>query len=294
MGGAVHDEVIAERRHLLSLAFRMLGTVAEAEDAVQETYIRWYRLAQQERDRIDSPRGWLTRAASRVCLDMLCSARARHEQYVGPWLPEPVPAAAFGANAGADPLDRVTLDDTISSALLMVLESLTPAERVVFVLHDVFAASFPEIAETVGRSPAACRQLATAARRKVRDTPTRQVTRQEHDSVVQAFAAATRSGELGRLIAVLDPSAVLRSDGGGIVTAARNPVLGADHVARFILGVLQKRPEVEVLEQETNDGLGFAMWVEGRIIGVITLEVADGLVSDVKMMLNPIKLSLWN
>ncbi|AYG05196.1 RNA polymerase sigma factor SigJ [Gryllotalpicola protaetiae] len=271
----------------------MLGTVAEAEDAVQETYARWYRLPPEERDAIESPRGWLTRVASRVCLDVLASARVRREQYVGPWLPEPVPTSAFVA-APPDPLDRVTLDDSVSSALLMVLESLTPAERVVFVLHDVFTVPFPEIAESVGRSAAACRQLATAARRKVRGAAARKVSREEHDAVVRAFAAATRSGELDRLIAVLDPNVALRSDGGGVVSAARNPLFGPDHVARFIVGILQKRPEVEVLEQETNDGLGFAMWNDGRIIGVVTLEVEGGLVADIKLVMNPAKLSLWN
>lgn len=286
------EEAVGERRHLMSLAFRMLGTIAEAEDAVQETYARWFRLAPEERAAIESPRGWLTRVAGRVCLDLLGSARARHERYVGPWLPEPVPTTAF--DAVADPLDRVTLDDTVSSALLMVLESMTPAERVVFVLHDVFAVPFPEIADAVGRSAAACRQLATAARRRVRDSPTRRVSRAEHDAAVAAFAAATRSGDLARLIAVLDPEVMLRSDGGGVVSAARRALLGADNVARFIFGVVQKRPEVAVLEQETNDGLGFAMWEEGRIIGVVTLETRAGLVSDIKMVMNPAKLSLWN
>lgn len=292
-GPGVDAEAIGERRHLVSLAFRMLGTIAEAEDAVQETYARWYRLSAQERDAIASPRGWLTRVASRVCLDVLSSARARHEEYVGPWLPEPVPTNAF-AEPAADPLDRVTLDDSVSSALLLMLESLTPAERVVFVLHDVFAVPFGEIAESVGRSVAACRQLASAARRKVRGSPGRRVSRAEHDAVVRAFFEAARSGEVGRLVAVLDPDVVLRSDGGGVVSSARNPVFGADHVARFVLGVLRKRPEVDVLEQETSDALGFAMWLDGRIVGVVTLEVRDGLVVDVKLVMNPAKLSLWN
>ncbi|GAB3601620.1 RNA polymerase sigma factor SigJ [Microbacterium tumbae] len=291
---AVDDEVVNERRHLLSLAFRMLGTIAEAEDAVQETYARWYRLAPADRDAVRSVRGWLTTVASRVCLDVLTSARVRRERYVGPWLPEPLPVAAFADAGGADPLDRVALDDTVSSALLMVLESLTPAERVVFVLHDVFAVPFPEIAEAVGRAPTACRQLASTARRKVRGSPSREVSRQEHDRVVQAFAAAARSGDLARLVRVLDPDVVLRSDGGGVVSAARKPVLGSDHVSRFVLGVLRKHPEVEVLEQDTSDGLGFAMWLEGRIVGVVTLEVAAGRVVDVKMVLNPAKLLLWN
>jgi RNA polymerase sigma factor (sigma-70 family) len=164
---AVDTALIGERRHLLSLAFRMLGTVVEAEDAVQETYVRWYRMDQAERDQVQVPRAWLTRVASRICLDMLGSARGRRERYVGPWLPEPVPTSAF-TETGPDPLDQVTLDDSVNTAFLVVLEAMTPAERVAFVLHDVFAVPFPEIAQIVGRTPAACRQLAASARARVR------------------------------------------------------------------------------------------------------------------------------
>ncbi|WP_310961797.1 RNA polymerase sigma factor SigJ [Nocardioides terrisoli] len=293
---ALHAEVLGERRHLISLAFRMLGTVAEAEDAVQETYIRWYRLSEEERDAIEVPRAWLTRVASRVCLNVLDSARHRRERYVGPWLPEPVPAYAFPAapDAGEDPLERVTLDESISTALLVVLEAMTAAERVSFVLHDVFAMPFAEIAEIVGRTPAACRQLATSARRRVQQSRSRRVSRAEHDEVVRAFAAAARTGDIASLITVLDPDVVLRSDGGGIVTAARNPVVGADKVARFLFGALQKNPTAVVLDQETPDGLGFALWDDGRIIGVVTLDVVAGLVTDVRLMMNPDKLTLWN
>jgi RNA polymerase sigma-70 factor (ECF subfamily) len=296
---AVDAEVLGERRHVMSLAFRMLGTVAEAEDAVQETYTRWYRMPQADRDEITVPRAWLTRVASRVCLDVLDSARMRRERYIGPWLPEPVPSSAFAGTIGAagpeDPLDRVTLDDSISTALLLVLESMTPAERVAFVLHDVFAMPFGEIAEVVGRSAAACRQLAASARRRVAETRKNRVTRGEHDEVVRAFSAAARTGDLAALIAVLDPDVVLRSDGGGTVTAARNPVFGADRVARFLLGTLAKGgPAVEVLEQQTGDGLGFVIWEEGRISGVVSLAVEAGAVSDVWIVLNPAKLSLWN
>lgn len=290
---AVGADLIGERRHLLSLAFRMLGTVAEAEDAVQETYLRWYRLDQAERGAIVVPRAWLTRAASRICLDMLGSARARRERYVGPWLPEPVPTSAF-TEAAVDPLDQVTLDDSVSTALLVVLEAMTPAERVTFVLHDVFALPFPEIAQIVGRTPAACRQLAVSARTRVQRSPARTVPRGEHDRVVRAFAAASQSGDLRTLISVLDPDVVLDSDGGGRVSAARNPVHGADRVARFILGLLGKPSGAEVLEQETSDGLGFALWDEGRITGVVTLEVQGGRVTNVRMVLNPEKLILWN
>jgi RNA polymerase sigma factor (sigma-70 family) len=290
---AVDAGLVGERRHLLSLAFRMLGTVAEAEDAVQETYIRWYRMDQAERDQIMNPRGWLTRVASRVCLDMLRTARARRERYVGPWLPEPVPTSAFTETV-VDPADQVTLDDSVSTALLVVLEAMTPAERVAFVLHDVFAVPFAEIGQIVGRTPAACRKLATSARARVQKTPARSVPREEHDRVVQAFAAASRSGDLRALTAVLDSGVVLHSDGGGRVTAARNPVYGADRVARFILGVTSKESTFEILEQQTNDGLGFAVWNEGRITGVATLEVLGGRITHVRIVLNPDKLSLWN
>lgn len=270
----------------------MLGTIAEAEDAVQETYARWYRMRPPDRDRIEVPRAWLVRVVSRICLNMLGSARARRERYVGPWLPEPIPA--FVLSEFEDPSDRVTLDESVSTALLIVLESMTPAERVAFVLHDVFHVPFAEIAEIAGRTPAACRQLASSARSRVEKAPARHVPREEHDRVVRAFAAANRSGDMDALIAALDPDVVLHSDGGGRVTAARNPVYGADQVARFLLGVLTKRPGVEVFDENTPDGLGFVIQDEGRIIGVVTLEVLNDLVTDVRMVLNPDKLSLWN
>lgn len=192
------------------------------------------------------------------------------------------------------PLEHITLDESVSTGLLVVLESMTPAERVAFVLHDVFATPFDEIAEVVGRTPAACRQLATSGRRRVQQSRARRPSRTEHDEIVRAFAAAARTGDLPGLITVLDLDVVLRSDGGGMVTAARNPVLGADKVARLLFGALTTNPRTTVLEQETPDGLGFALWDEGRIIGVVTLEVAAGRVTDVRMMMNPEKLTLWN
>ncbi|MGN6325546.1 RNA polymerase sigma factor SigJ [Pseudolysinimonas sp.] len=289
--------VIGERRQLVSLCFRMLGTVAEAEDAVQETYARWYRLDPAERAAIANPAAWLTRVASRVCLDALGSARARRERYVGPWLPEPVPNGALpgplAGHGGADPLDRVTLDDSVSTALLLVLETMTPAERVAFVLHDVFAVPFDEIAETVGRTPAACRQLAASARRRIAASRTRRATREEHDRTVAAFAAAAQRGDLAGLVAVLDPDAVLRSDGGGIRSAARRPVVGADRVARFLLGVAAKNEGFETTVAETPDGLGFVVWDGGRVDSVLTVEVVEGRIVELRMMRNPEKLTLW-
>jgi RNA polymerase sigma factor (sigma-70 family) len=292
---AAQADVLAERRHLVSLAFRMLGTIAEAEDAVQETYVRWYRLSAAEREAIEVPRAWLTRAASRICLNVLSSARNRRENYVGPWLPEPLPVYAFAAPGAvaADPLERVTLDESVSTALLVVLESMTPAERVSFILHDVFATPFDEIAEIVGRTPAACRQLATSARRRVQQSRSRRASRAEHDDVVRAFATAVRTGDLAGLITVLDPHVELRSDGGGVVTAARNPVVGNDRVARFLLGGRAKYRGSTIEEQATPDGLGFAIWDEGKLVGIATLEIENGLVTHVRVMVNPAKLTQW-
>ena len=160
--------IMSERRQLINVAYRLLGSLAEAEDAVQETYARWYALTPDQRDAIASPGAWLTTVTSRICLDQLGSARARRERYVGQWIPEPVPEPAewISSRPGADPADRITLDESVSMAFLVVLESMTPAERVAFILYDVFGYPFTEIARIVGRTPAACRQLASSGRRR--------------------------------------------------------------------------------------------------------------------------------
>jgi hypothetical protein len=181
----------------------------------------------------------------------------------------------------------------VSTALLVVLESMTPAERVAFILHDVFATPFEEIGEIVGRTPAACRQLAASARRRVQQSRSRRASRAEHDHTVRAFAAAIQTGDLAGLVMVLDPQVELRSDGGGVVTAARNPIHGNDKVARFLLGGRSKYPRSTVVEQMTPDGLGFAIWDEGTFVGIVTLEIRNGLVSDVRIVVNPAKLTLW-
>jgi RNA polymerase sigma-70 factor (ECF subfamily) len=288
------DDVENERRSLLGLCYRMLGTVADAEDAVQETYVRWLRLSDDERAGIRNPGAWLTRVAGRVCLDMLGSARARRERYVGEWLPEPVPEdSPIAASAPVDPIDRVTLDDSVSMALLVLLESLTPAERVAFVLHDVFGVPFGEIAETVGRSPDAVRQLASQARRRVREHRAGTASRAQHDAVARAFAAATTTGDLESLVSVLDPEVVLRSDGGGRVSAARRPVRGADRVARFLLGLPRLEPDAVLGPIDTPDGLGFLATLHDRPSAVFSLSVRDGRVTDVYVMRNPDKLTQW-
>ncbi|CAH0122964.1 MULTISPECIES: RNA polymerase sigma factor SigJ [unclassified Microbacterium] len=288
------DDLEAERRTLLALGYRMLGTVADAEDAVQETYLRWYRMPAEERARIDNPAAWLTRVAGRVCLDLLGSARARRERYVGEWLPEPVPGeSAIAASVPVDPLDRVTLDESVSVALLVVLESLTPAERVAFVLHDVFAVPFAEIAETVGRSPDATRQLASQARRRIRERRAGIASREQHDAVARAFAEATATGDLAALIGILDPDVVLRSDGGGKISAARRPVFGADRVARFLLGVPHLEPTATIEPTLTPEGLAFLVRVDGRADSVISVDVAGDRITEIYLVRNPDKLTLW-
>ncbi|MEV4737015.1 MULTISPECIES: RNA polymerase sigma factor SigJ [unclassified Microbacterium] len=295
------SDVFRERRRLLALGYRMTGTMADAEDIVQETYLRWYRLDDAEREAIANPAGWLTTVAGRVALDLLGSARRRREQYVGEWLPEPLPAGVFhGAlprrtapDSDADPLDRVTLDEDVSTALLVVLEAMTPAERVAFVLHDVFDVPFDEIADAVGRSSAAVRQLASSARRHVRENRATAVPRAEHDRVVRAFQEATRTGEVASLVRFLAPDVELRSDGGGVVSAARNVVSGADNVARFLLGVASKHPELTMSEQARGDGVGLVFRDGARVQSVMDFRVEDGRITRLWIMLNPAKLTQW-
>ncbi|TXS61196.1 RNA polymerase sigma factor SigJ [Streptomyces sp. me109] len=296
------DSVLAERHRLLSLAFRMMGTLADAEDVVQETYVRWYRLEPEERDKIAVPAAWLIRVASRISLDLLGSARARRETYVGQWLPEPVPADLFAdtakvalstSNLAADPLDRVTLDDAVSMALLTVLEAMTPAERVTFVLHDVFGVPFDEIAGVVDRSAAATRQLATSARRHVRRGRSAWVSPHQHDEVVRAFRDATAGGDLENLLRVLAPDVELRVDGGGFVNAATQVIHGSDHVARWFMGVMRKQPALLFERRDTADGLGYIIRNEERRYGMVTFDVTGECVTNVWLMLNPMKLTNW-
>lgn len=288
-------DIDGERGQLTAMAYRMLGTVADAEDAVQETFVRWYRMSDGERSAVRSPGAWLGRTVGRICLDVLGSARARREQYVGEWLPEPVPErSALAARPVLDPSEQVEREDAVSMALLVVLESLTPAERVVFVLREVFGLSFAEVAETVGRSETAARQLASSARRHVRARRAAAASRAQHDALVQAFAQACIDGDYAAVVNVLDPAVVLRSDGGGVVSAARRPVEGADRVARFLLGLPRLQPTAVLEPTLTPDGVGFVARVDGRVHSVWTIGVSDGRVTDVWIVANPHKLTLWS
>ncbi|MEU3465416.1 RNA polymerase sigma factor SigJ [Streptomyces sp. NPDC006733] len=290
-------DLIAERRRLLNVGYRMLGSVQDAEDVVQETYARWYALPEEGQRAIEVPLAWMTRVASRICLDQLASARVRRERYIGEWLPEPVRHGARWTSAGGagadDPADRITLDESVSMGMLVVLESITPAERVAFVLHDVFGLPFTEIAETVGRTPAACRQLASSARRRLADRQPGNSTVQEHRRLLSAFRQACETGDLDALVTLLDPDVESHSDGGGKVRAALRPVVGRDKVARLFLGLMRKEPEMEFVEDEVNGTPGAAVRIGGTTIAVLALEVHDGLITQLWLVVNPDKLHAW-
>ncbi|MGJ6963761.1 RNA polymerase sigma factor SigJ [Streptosporangium sp. G11] len=288
--------LMAERRRLLNLGYRMLGSMQDAEDVVQETYARWYALPEEGQREIEAPLAWLTRVASRICLDHLASARVRRERYIGEWLPEPVRGATWtsvGEEGGVDPADRITLDESVSMGMLVVLDSITPAERVAFVLHDIFGMPFTEIAETVGRTSAACRQLAASARRRLARQRPGSSTAREHRQVVSAFREACETGDLVALVALLDPDVESRSDGGGKVRAALRPVAGRDKVARLFLGLMRKEPEVELIEEDVNGTPGLTVRIAGATIAVLAMDVRDGLITDVWLVVNPDKLRAW-
>ncbi|WP_156727329.1 RNA polymerase sigma factor SigJ [Streptomyces apocyni] len=278
-----------QRPRLWGIAYRILGLVSDAEDAVQEAWLRWQALPDGE---VADPRAYLTTVISRICYDQLGSARARRERYVGPWLPEPV----LTADDTTGPEDRVTLDESVGFALLTVLERLTPAERTAFVLHDVFAVPFPEIAEAVGRTPDSVRQLASRARKRVRaEAPRRSVDRGEHRRAVDAFLTAAVEGDFDGLLKVLDPGVVWRSDGGGKAVAARVPIHGAEQVARFAQRLARGLGQGAAVRMSVRDvngapGLVFVDPVEGQVT-VFAFTVHNGLITEVAAVVNPDKLS---
>ena len=231
------------RRRLLGLAYRMLGSMSDAEDAVQEAYLRWHAT---DRDRVSDARAFLMTTTARICLDVLTSARVRREEYVGPWLPEPVlDTAALAADR------RTELAEDLSVALLLTLERLSALERAAFLLHDVFDFSFAEVAAVLDRSEAACRQLASRARARVRHArprgatapSARSVIDPKHARLLAAFAAATQSGDLDALREMLADDVRVVTDGGGKVRSALEVIEGADPAARFLVAVTRKRPD---------------------------------------------------
>jgi RNA polymerase sigma factor (sigma-70 family) len=273
----------AYRPHLRAVAYRMLGSLADADDAVQES---WVRLQRADVAGVVDLRAWLTTVVGRICLDLLRARRSSREDYVGTWLPEPLVAP----DDGGDPAQQLALADSVGLALLVVLETLTPAERLAFVLHDVFAVPFDDIAEVLGRSPAAARQLASRARRRVRlQAPTPDADLAIQRRTVEAFLAAARAGDFEQLLAVLDPDVVLRTDVGGTGAPPRPPVAGARSVAEAILSRGARfarlgRPAI------VNGGAGLVVTSPRGPIGVIGFTIVDGSILAIDLVANPDKL----
>ena len=279
--GILADEFERHRQYLRAVAYRMLGSTTEAEDALQEA---WLRLDRRPPDDTSDLRPWLTTVVGRICLDMLRARRSRREDYADSWLPEPV------VTAHDSPEKDAVMADSVGLALLVVLETLSPAERLAFVLHDVFAVPFEEIATVVGRSPTAARQLASRARRRV------QAAKPEADAdlaverrVVDAFLAAARGGDFGALVSLLDPDVVLRTDGGGRGPLARPPVVGAADV----VAVLRSRAATFAplgRPAMVNGSPGLIVGAPGKVVAVVGLTVVDGRIREIDIIGDPAKL----
>jgi RNA polymerase sigma factor (sigma-70 family) len=289
------NAIISERRQLINLAYRLLGSLTEAEDAVQETYARWYAMTRPQQEAIESPGAWLTTVASRICLNVLGSARARRETYVGAWIPEPLPdPAEWSSSRPGDPADRVTLDESVSMAFLVVLESMTPAERVAFILHDVFGYPFTDVAEITGRTPAACRQLAASARRRTRAARPPATPTARQASIVREFKQAWEASDIGALIGLLDPDATVTGDGGGLAPAALRPIEGGEQVARYLADLARAAPgNVRFLERTVNGQPGLVAQQDGLTVAVYAFEIAAGQITRIWAVLNPGKLRPW-
>jgi RNA polymerase sigma-70 factor, ECF subfamily len=293
------DAVMSERRQLIGIAYRLLGSLVEAEDAVQEAFARWYVMSPQQQDAIRSPGAWLTTVTSRICLNLLGSARARRETYVGEWIPEPLPGrtqwgVAPAGGATADPADRVTLEESVNLAFLVVLESMTPAERVAFILHDVFCHTFAEVAEIVGRSPAACRQLASSARRRVRAARPSPTPAAQRAEVVRDFKRAWEAKDIDALIGLLDPGATATGDGGGLATTFLHPIEGGERIAHAWVEIARRRPGgMAFLERTVNGQPGLVAEQGGRIVTVFAFDVAGDRITRIWVVRNPEKLRGW-
>ncbi|MFE9424600.1 RNA polymerase sigma-70 factor [Kitasatospora sp. NPDC006697] len=280
------DPLIEHRRLLFGTAYRMLGSVADAEDILQDAWLKW---AEADRSQVRNPRAYLVRTVTNLALNRLASAQVRREAYVGPWLPEPLLTAPDTA------AERAELDESVSLAMLVVLETLSPLERAVFVLREVFGYSNAELAQTLEKSEAAVRQLAHRAKAHVQERQPRYETDPgERRAVTERFLAACATGEASRVMELLAPGVVSWSDGGGVVRAALRPVRGADKVARWALGVLAK-PEMAGATAEFawvngEEALLFRT-AEGSVLAAVAYAVRDGLIQEMWTQLNPAKLS---
>jgi RNA polymerase sigma-70 factor (ECF subfamily) len=283
-------ETFDQHRPLLfSIAYRMLGSVADAEDILQEAYLRWRQAPKRE---VRSPRAYLSTVVTRLCLDHLSSARARRERYVGPWLPEPLltePTTPEVDEVG----DAAALEDSLSIAFLVLLESLTPVERAVFLLREVFGYDYAEVSSLIGKSEANCRQIARRARRSVEARrPRFESSPGQEKRLMGSFLQASVGGDMEGLLSLLAEDAVLYSDGGGKTRAALNPIFGADKIARFASSILRKAPPGFVIRGSRANGrpalVGY--FGDGSPHSVTTFEVADGRIRTIRLVLNPEKL----
>jgi RNA polymerase sigma-70 factor (ECF subfamily) len=269
---------------LFSIAYRMLGSAMDAEDVVQETFLRWQ---QQDPATVASPKSYLTTVVTHLSIDFLRSARVRREEYVGQWLPEPLATDEHAVDA-----DPVALAESLSLAFLTLLERLTPIERAVFLLHEVFAYPFDEIATIVGKSGANCRQIALRARRHLgTERPRFTAHREEQERLTRQFMRACTSGDLTSLLALLADDVTVYSDGGGKVAAARRPIIGADRVGRLFIGITAKAPPTFSFHVATINGQSALVGeLSGHPYGVYAFDVAEGRIRAIRVILNPDKL----
>jgi RNA polymerase sigma-70 factor, ECF subfamily len=272
------------RSLLFSIAYRMLGSVADAEDIVQEAYLRWREVPEAE---VRSPRSFLSAVVTRLSIDWLRSARARREEYVGPWLPEPLLSERAEEVAVLD-----ELDESLSMAFLVLLESLNPVERAVFLLREVFDYDYGEISHIVGKSEANCRQIARRARQSVAARrPRFERSPEQEERLTRQFVEACMNGDMEGLVGLLSEDVTLWSDGGGKVAAAPYPIHGPERVARFLLGVLRTVPPgFSARLVRINGGPGVVGYVDGHPTSVVALDVADGRLRGVRIVVNPEKL----
>ena len=274
------------RPHLFGIAYRMVGSAADAEDLVQDAALRW--LGIEDNAQIASPRAYLTTIVTRLCINHLKQARAKREEYVGPWLPEPLLT-----DTGPTPSDRVELEESLTFAFLLLLQSLSPRQRAVFILREVFRTPTSEVADILGTSEANCRQILTRARVQVKARrPRFAVSEAGQRAAMQRFSEATRSGDIDALLDVLAPDAVVLTDGGGQARAALRPVFGAERVARFIFGALARLvpPGVVPIPREVNGGPGIVAFHDGTPVAVLTADIEEGRIHTLYIVTNPSKL----
>jgi RNA polymerase sigma factor (sigma-70 family) len=272
----------AHRPAVFGAAYRILGTVAEAEDVTQEV---WLRAAAADLSEVRDLRAWLVTVSARTSYNVLKSARVRRESYVGPWLPEPL-------LTGPDAAAQVLVDESVSTAMLVVMETLTPAERVALVLHDVFDLPFDRIAEVLGGTPAASRKLASRARARVAAVDERpRASRAETERALEAFKAASEAGDMAGLVELLHPEAVYVADGGGKVTAARKPVHGAERIALLAARQIELRRPDMLRIVEVNGQPALATYRGGELVWLDTVEIADGRITEFRRLVNPEKLA---